>query len=81
MDWTKFGLAYRTPHGLWNVRYHAGKYVPYFNNQRLHPLGYPSPEVAVEEISSGGCEWPGVLNPGDLGISDDITQWGKFTLA
>tara|TARA_R110002020_G_scaffold53905_9_gene150523 strand:+ start:1767 stop:2012 length:246 start_codon:yes stop_codon:yes gene_type:complete len=36
---------------------------------------YATAQVAVDEVSSGGCDWPGVVNPGDLGISDDLSDW------
>jgi hypothetical protein len=36
---------------------------------------YVTPQVAIEEVAGGSCDWPGTTNPADLNISDDIGDW------
>lgn len=78
MDWTRYYLGFETRHGMWTVRLEKGRYWVFFNDERLQ--GYASPIVAVEELAGGTCNWPGALDPGSCGISDEITQWGRFVL-
>jgi hypothetical protein len=71
------GYRHRSRIGTFHIRreqdWRGVRWTVYCQNERLG--AYVTPHVAVEEVAGGSCDWPGVTNPADLNISDDISDW------
>lgn len=45
----------------------------YFNGQWLGC--YASPQVCVEQMAGGSCDWPSEGDISEFGLSDDLSDW------
>ena len=66
--------AYRTHIGIFVIRYRAGHWSILFDSENLGN-GYTSPHRALDDLTGGHCDWPGVIDPSTLGISDELGDW------
>ena len=73
MNWDTHFVQFRTRHGTWSIDRIDGWYRVFFEKENLGH--YASPFVALDELTGGSCEWPGVLDPSECGISDDFEDW------
>lgn len=39
---------------------------------------YSSPDAALEELVGGRTDWPGTVDPSELGLPDDLSEWAFF---
>lgn len=39
---------------------------------------YSSPEAALDELVGGRTGWPGAVDPSELGLPDDLSEWAFF---
>lgn len=71
---TIIAYTYRSRIGTFFIQKHAGRWMIMFDNENLG-AGYVSPHAALDDLSGGHCDWPGVIDPSTLGISDDLGDW------
>ena len=66
--------AHQTGAGTFVINLHKdGRWHVLFEGEDLG--NYFTPQQAADELSSGGTDWAGLIDPSTLGISDDIGDW------
>lgn len=66
--------TFRNTHGLWSIRFHAGRWRAYLDDDDLGP--YPSPQSALDDLVGGHTfATPTGLDTTVCGLPDELADW------
>ncbi len=66
--------THRTKHGLWSIRFHAGHWRPYLDDESLG--AYATPQQALDDLAGGHTfGTPTGIDTSACGLPDDLSEW------
>lgn len=69
-------FSYATKRGTFRITQRAdGRWTLWFKDEALE--NHPSAQSAAEAVADGGCFWPSIGDPSELGIPEDVSEWER----